>query len=178
MREVVLLGDVLAGTTHVSMGSLGAFQEAPPPPHGEEYPPRPPEPEPPPPEPKPPVVGWPPPAVPLKAAWVKDPMAPGGWVYVLQYGDTLSGLAMTYLGAYTRWREIWAMQQAMRAQGRSPDKLFAGEKLYMPEEAIANARKRKLVPMKTAKKVGIGVALAAATVVTVGGVGAAIIKWG
>lgn len=58
--------------------------------------------------------------------------------YQLQYGDTLAGLAATYLGDGTRWKEIWAVQDPNFRATRSPDKLYASEWINMPDEARDN----------------------------------------
>jgi hypothetical protein len=59
---------------------------------------------------------------------------------VLEYGDTLSGLAATYLGSAARWSEIWAEQPGTFRLNRNPNKLNAGESLKMPAAAVENAR--------------------------------------
>jgi len=74
--------------------------------------------------------GWPPPAA----------YRPGNWdfdasTYVLAFGDTLSGLAITYLGSPQRWKEIWDAQPQDFRFSHSPDKLMAGQKINMPLEA-------------------------------------------
>lgn len=61
--------------------------------------------------------------------------------YQLQYGDTLAGLAATYLGDGTRWREIWNVQSANFRATRSPDTLYASEWIAMPNEARDNLKK-------------------------------------
>ena len=58
--------------------------------------------------------------------------------YRLASGDTYAGLAATYLGSNTRWREIWDLN---RAKHPSADKIFAGEVISMPNEARDNFRK-------------------------------------
>lgn len=74
--------------------------------------------------------------VPVRAAnWDLDRST-----YVLEYGDTLSGLAATYLGNAARWSEIWAEQPGTFRLNRSPNKLNAGESLKMPPAAVENAR--------------------------------------
>ena len=57
--------------------------------------------------------------------------------YKLAWGDTLSGLASTYLGSPTRWREIWDIQPDQFRYTRNPDKLNVGEVLLMPDDAVA-----------------------------------------
>lgn len=125
----------------------------------------------PPPGPAPPAIpGWPPPAAPVARAWIVR--SDGSIRYMLQNGDTLSGLAQTYLGAYTRWKEIWAENPELSAQGRSADQLFVGETLKMPPDAIANARKRGFLrgaPMTRNTKIALAVGGVAAVAV-VGGV--------
>jgi len=73
------------------------------------------------------------------------PVRGGNWdldraTYVLEYGDTLSGLAATYLGSAARWSEIWAEQPGTFRLRRNPNKLKAGESLKMPAAAVENAR--------------------------------------
>lgn len=88
---------------------------------------------------------------PTKAAWTANGL------YILQRGDTLWGLARTYLKAGTRWREIWALQsEAYKAAGcgpfpkRSPDKVCEGDVIVMPDEAKAEARRLGVLSMTTA----------------------------
>ncbi len=71
------------------------------------------------------------------------PMRPDNWDldskparYKLAWGDTLVGLAGTYLHDGSRWREIWDMQPASYHQTRTPDKIFVGDWLNMPAEAV------------------------------------------
>lgn len=98
-----------------------------------------------------PLAGWPLPAKLAANAWL-----PTGQ-YKLQSGDTLSGLARTYLGDYARWREIWSIQSnafktlprrvdEAKRKGQTPvDVIFAGEVLDMPAEAIEEARRQGLL---------------------------------
>ena len=70
------------------------------------------------------------------------PIRPANWneelcTYKLAYGDTLSGLAATYLGSPQRWTEIWAEQDDTFRASRDPDELVAGEWIHMPAEALA-----------------------------------------
>src|SRR6185295_951159 len=75
------------------------------------------------------------------------PVVAGAWdfqaqpyaTYVLQQGDTLSGLAATYLGSGTRWKEIWAVQSPNYKAQRTPDHIFYGDVINMPDEAAGNA---------------------------------------
>lgn len=74
--------------------------------------------------------GWPPPAA----------YRPGNWdfeqsMYSLAFGDTLSGLSITYLGTPQRWKEIWNANDQNWRWTHNPDKLMAGEKIRMPLEA-------------------------------------------
>ena len=73
------------------------------------------------------------------------PVRPENWkldtsTYVLSWGDTLTGLAVTYLGNGGRWREIWDAQPGSFRESNKPDKLGVGQALLMPAEAVANAR--------------------------------------
>lgn len=77
-------------------------------------------------------TGWPS-AVPIRPANWNVPLC----TYKLAYGDTLSGLAATYLNSPQRWSEIWAEQSDVMRSTRSPDKLNAGEWIAMPQEALA-----------------------------------------
>jgi hypothetical protein len=66
---------------------------------------------------------------------------PGNWNvqardYKLAWGDTLSGLAATYLGTPQRWSEIWAEQSDQFRLNNNPDKLHAGTWLRMPVGAV------------------------------------------
>lgn len=83
-------------------------------------------------------TGWPG-AVPVHAdRWdtTTDPAT-----YRVAPGDTLSGLATTYLGEPQRWREIWDMQTPEYKSKRSPDVIFAGDVLRMPPEATENFKR-------------------------------------
>jgi len=70
------------------------------------------------------------------------PIRPANWNldrqdYQLAPGDTLSGLAATYLGTPQRWREIWDVQPQSFRWSRKPDQLYAGEWILMPDDAVA-----------------------------------------
>lgn len=113
-----------------------------------------------------PVSGWPPPATLSAVAWL-----PTGQ-YKLQAGDTLSGLARTYLGDFARWREIWSIQSAAfkasprrveeaKRKGQTPvDVIFVGEILEMPAEAIAEARAQGLLVQHDVKQPAAALPLA------------------
>jgi len=92
------------------------------------------EPEPEKPHPK---TGWPGAAAPTCSAWT---MKNGRYMYRVQSGDTISGLAKTYLGMYERWHEIWAEQSPDVRATRSADTIYVGELLNMPQEAIDQAK--------------------------------------
>jgi hypothetical protein len=83
------------------------------------------------------IKGWPA-AVPVEASRWNTDAQPAE--YRVASGDTLSGLAATYLGSPARWKEIWDMQPGARRQGpgASPDKIFTDEILLMPDEARDN----------------------------------------
>lgn len=153
MRKVMLLGDI---------GWHGLGDQFP----ADIYPEDPDKPQPLPdipPLPAPKGSGWPPAAKPSKQAWRKD------GTYVLQPGDTLSGLAKTYLGQYTRWKEIWAVQTPeFLAKHKTADKVYAGEIMQMPPEAQDAARGLGFLPKRW-----IPWAIGGAAVAVVGG-GAAI----
>lgn len=109
----------------------------------------------------------PPPAKPSKAAWAR-----GDGSYILQSGDTLWGLATTYLASGPRWREIWNEQTAAYKASRTPDKIFAGDLIAMPTAAQGKARAMGLFGIG-ASVIGRGfsvkqIAIAAAGVVGVG----------
>ncbi len=82
-----------------------------------------------------PAGGTPKPAVPSKAAWSR-----GDGSYILQAGNTLWGLATTYLTSGARWREIWNAQTAAYRTKHTPDRIYAGEVIAMPSEAQSKAR--------------------------------------
>ncbi len=70
-----------------------------------------------------------------------DPEGDGSiYQYQLASGDTLSGLAATYLGDPNRWEEIWAEQPSDYRAARSPDVVYEGEWRMMPKEAGDNAK--------------------------------------
>jgi len=107
---------------------------------------------------------------PRKEAWTAN------GIYILQRGDTLWGLARTYLKSGPRWKEIWALQSDSWKSGgcgpfprRSPDHVCEGDQLFMPEEAKAEARRLGVLPWSS---VGAGkLALAGLAVAALGGVG-------
>jgi hypothetical protein len=59
--------------------------------------------------------------------------------YTLQPGDTLYGLAITYLGNGARVMEIWNAQDASYKSSHTPAKVNAGDVLKMPKEASDTA---------------------------------------
>lgn len=91
----------------------------------------------------------------VKGAWLPDGR------YVLQPGDTLFGLALTYLGSGNRWREIWAVQSDAYRSNHSPDRIFVGEVIVMTPEAQARARDLGLLGMSPQTKTKVGLAAAA-----------------
>lgn len=121
------------------LGSLGAV------PGTEENPTA--APPPPPPAAKAPAPsGWPAAAVPRADAWTID----GGRVkYRIHRGDTLSGLARTYLGQYERVKE-W-----IRANpDRNPDRIPVGDLINAPPDAIRNAKSRGFLPFYVSGRTG------------------------
>jgi nucleoid-associated protein YgaU len=89
--------------------------------------------------------------------WAKEPEPePDGWVapapvpirpnrwdlstkparYQVVWGDTLAGLAATYLHDGGRWREIWNLQPGEYTTTRTPDAIFVNDWLNMPQEAV------------------------------------------
>jgi len=76
--------------------------------------------------------GWPS-AVPIRPSrWDLDTSS-----YQVASGDTVSGLAATYLGDPARWSEIWSIQTGQRKAKSSADYLYPNEWLYMPPDALA-----------------------------------------
>jgi hypothetical protein len=66
---------------------------------------------------------------------------PGNWAvenrdYKLAWGDTLSGLAATYLGSPQRWKDIWNEQSDPFRLNNNPDALHAGTWIRMPVDAV------------------------------------------
>lgn len=53
-----------------------------------------------------------------------------GAAYVVKQGDTLSGLALRYLGRAGRWREIAALNP-----GIDPDRIRIGQSLVLPADS-------------------------------------------
>jgi nucleoid-associated protein YgaU len=51
-------------------------------------------------------------------------------LYTVKSGDTLWGIAKLLLGSGSRWRDIYAANQA--TIGPNPDKIFPGQELVMP----------------------------------------------
>jgi len=58
--------------------------------------------------------------------------------YRLAAGDTMVGLAATYLFEGARWRDIWDTQTPSFRAANSPDVIFAGTTIRMPDEARDN----------------------------------------
>ncbi len=72
---------------------------------------------------------------PKAAGWAR-----GDGTYIVQYGDTLSGLSRLYLGDAGRYMEIWNLQSAAyRALRGSPDIIKELDVLTMPNEAVLKA---------------------------------------
>ncbi len=108
-----------------------------------------------------------------KSMWEVGEETPSGWpaavtvrpdnwnmtlqpaTYTIASGDTLSGLAATYLGSPARWREIWDMQPAARRLGQSPDVIAPGEVFLMPDEARDNLKAWLAAGKPTEKKPGV-----------------------
>lgn len=73
------------------------------------------------------------------------PVRPDNWdteaqphaLYRVALGDTLVGLAATYLGDGGRWREIWNVQTDQVRASNTPDSLRVTQ-LRMPDEARDN----------------------------------------
>lgn len=106
--------------------------------------------------------GYPAGVTPSKKAWTEDQR------YRLQLGDTLSGMARTYLGDPSRWREIWNAQETGVRMTKSPDKLPAGMVLEMPAEAKKKARELGVLGMDPGLKKALYAAGAVAGVATLG----------
>lgn len=64
----------------------------------------------------------------------------GDGSYIVQRGDTLSGLARLYLGDAGRFREIWNLQNTTYRSQRTPDNIVVGDLLVMPNEAVLRAK--------------------------------------
>lgn len=90
--------------------------------------------------------GWPPPAVPRAAAWTTEN---GTAQYRIQKGDTLAGLAKTYLGSYYRTREWIAANP-----DRNPDSIPIGDLITPPPDAITNAKQRGFLSWTVSSKTG------------------------
>jgi hypothetical protein len=58
--------------------------------------------------------------------------------YILAAGDTMVGLATTYLFQGARWRDIWDVQTPSFRAANTPDVIFAGDTIRMPNEARDN----------------------------------------
>ena len=74
--------------------------------------------------------------------------------YRIAVGDTLAGLAATYLGSPARWKEIWDLQPGQFRVSNSPDKIFPGQVFLMPDEARDNLKAWIAAGKPTAKKPG------------------------
>lgn len=83
----------------------------------------------------PPGFGWP----------AAVAIRPGRWdlessSYKVAVGDTIAGLAATYLGSPQRLMEIWMIQTPERRARSSADVIYPEEWLYMPPDAEATLR--------------------------------------
>lgn len=107
--------------------------------------------------------GYPAGVTPTKKAWLEDGR------YRLQSGDTLSGMARTYLDDPGRWKEIWNVQETAIKTGKSPDKLNAGMVLNMPPEAQKKARALGVLGMDPATKKALMAVGATVGVLTLAG---------
>ncbi len=87
------------------------------------------------------VTGWPA-AVPARIENWNFKLTPAE--YMIASGDTLAGLAYTYLGSPNRWSELWAMQPQSYRWNHSPNDLAPGQMWPMPAEAAERAK--KMVP--------------------------------
>ena len=103
-----------------------------------------------------PFSGWPG-AVPFRRdAWNFSE----SW-YILQSGDTFSGLASTYLGHPSRYLEIWQLQpyrytKAIDPSSVKPDRplVQVGERVIMPAEALERARELVTTGAPSAPAIG------------------------
>lgn len=104
----------------------------------------------------PPISGWPGNVPFHKDAWNFSE----GW-YILQQGDTFSGLGGTYLGSPSRHLEIWHLQPYRYAKAIDPSSasatrplVRAGERVEMPEEATERAKELVRTGAPVAPSVG------------------------
>jgi len=74
--------------------------------------------------------------------------------YRIASGDTLSGLAATYLGAPNRVMEIWSLQPADFRFSHSMDKITPGMIFNMPDEARDNLKAWLALGQPSNKKPG------------------------
>lgn len=86
-------------------------------------------------------VNWPPAAKPNRNGWQPD------GTYMAGEGDTIGGLAKTYLGDHSKWPQIWNKQpqyireeQMAHAKAFKTSEIKPGLRLYMPQRAINKAR--------------------------------------
>lgn len=87
-----------------------------------------------PPGPSGPPAILPPPISPGSAAPPKP--APQHRIHVVQHGDTLWGIAQTYLGNGSRWPEIWALSHF---RSGNPNLIYPGEIAVLPADATGGA---------------------------------------
>jgi hypothetical protein len=74
--------------------------------------------------------------------------------YTIAAGDTLSGLAATYLGSPARVMEIWNLQPQQFRFTHSMDEIFPGDVFLMPDEARDNLKAWLALGQPTDKKPG------------------------
>lgn len=127
--------------------------------------------EPPPPEiePEKPKPGVTPGPVPIRPDhWDLEPYPDDYGRYRLAWGDTLTGLAATYLGSGGRWKEIWDIQESSYRATHTPNKIYVDEWLNMPDEAVETLLEKTDKPIKgKPSKTGLYIGLGAAAVATV-----------
>jgi hypothetical protein len=103
-----------------------------------------------------PISGWPANVPFHKDAWNFSE----GW-YILQQGDTFSGLAGLYLGSPARFLEIWHLQPYRFTKAIDPSSVTAtrplvraGERVEMPDEATEKAKELVRTGFAVAPSVG------------------------
>lgn len=123
-----------------------------------------------PPKKKMPGDGYPPGVTASRSSWTEDEQ------YRLSSGETISGIARTYLGDPARWKEIWNLQPTNLRMTRSADNVPVGTLLEMPEDAKKRARELGVLGVSPDTKNGIKWAAAAAAAVLLVGGGIALVR--
>lgn len=119
------------------------------------------------------------------AHWFQDDTSRSGWYYQILTGDYLWGIAVTYLGDGSLWKEFWDYQSpAFRAAHPNPNSIPVGTKMEATPDMIASAERMGIIaqakklhppPGQLTGSSAWGYVAVGAAVVGVAGIGAAVL---